>query len=158
MGEVGCRQPHCYPKVKGSLLERPPASVLGIVFHQLSMVSSFTCMVSLAKQFGPEAFRPLNYIPHCFVNSIGAWRSNNQPTDMEKLNSELYVRNCQIFEENEKLRRKAQQLNQENQALLSELKQKLGDPNYAQKLKLNDLQLGSSSQKENKSSKTKGHD
>ena len=77
---------------------------------------------------------------------------------MEKLNSELYVRNCQIFEENEKLRRKAQQLNQENQALLSELKKKHSDPNYAQKLKLNDLQLGSSSQKENKSSKTKGQD
>ena len=77
---------------------------------------------------------------------------------MEKLNSELYVRNCQIIEENAKLRRKAQQLNQENQALLCELKQKLGDPNYAQKLKLNDLQLGTSSQKGNKSSKTKGQD
>ncbi|GJR85148.1 R3H domain-containing protein 1-like protein [Tanacetum coccineum] len=106
---------------------------------------------------GMTFIHPHEQIHHHYAQ-FGLRRSNNQPTDMEKLNSELYVRNCQIFEENEKLRRKAQQLNQENQALLSELKQKLGDPNYAQKLKLSDPQLGSSSQKENKSSKTKGQD
>ncbi|GMP22287.1 hypothetical protein CsSME_00000371 [Camellia sinensis var. sinensis] len=44
---------------------------------------------------------------------------------MEKLNSQLYLQNCQIIQENEKLRKKAQRLNQENQVLLSELKQKL---------------------------------
>lgn len=44
---------------------------------------------------------------------------------MDKLNTQLYLQNCYIIQENEKLRRKAQQLNQENQALLSELKQKL---------------------------------
>ncbi|XAR64947.1 hypothetical protein NMG60_11008852 [Bertholletia excelsa] len=44
---------------------------------------------------------------------------------MEKLNSQLYMQNCHIIQENERLRRKAQLLNQENQALLSELKQKL---------------------------------
>ncbi|KAF9674986.1 hypothetical protein SADUNF_Sadunf10G0184700 [Salix dunnii] len=44
---------------------------------------------------------------------------------MEKLNSQLYLQNCYIIQQNEMLRKKAQQLNQENQALLSELKQKL---------------------------------
>lgn len=44
---------------------------------------------------------------------------------MEKLNTQLYLQNCYIIQENEKLQRKAQQLNHENQALLSELKQKL---------------------------------
>ncbi|KAG7028099.1 Protein LITTLE ZIPPER 4, partial [Cucurbita argyrosperma subsp. argyrosperma] len=44
---------------------------------------------------------------------------------MERLNSDLYLQNCYIMKENERLRKKAQILNQENQALLSELKQKL---------------------------------
>ncbi|CBI35255.3 hypothetical protein AAG906_014950 [Vitis piasezkii] len=44
---------------------------------------------------------------------------------MEKLNSELYLQNCYIIQENERLRKKAQQLNQENQALLAEMKEKL---------------------------------
>ncbi|XVE99067.1 hypothetical protein REPUB_Repub03eG0164900 [Reevesia pubescens] len=44
---------------------------------------------------------------------------------MDKQNSQLYWQNYCIIKENERLRRKARQLNQENQALLSELKQKL---------------------------------
>ncbi|KAK3226814.1 hypothetical protein Dsin_006676 [Dipteronia sinensis] len=48
---------------------------------------------------------------------------------MERLNSNLYLQNYYIMKENERLRKKAQLLNQENQALLSELKQKLGKPN-----------------------------
>ncbi|CAN1140014.1 Protein LITTLE ZIPPER 4 [Linum perenne] len=40
---------------------------------------------------------------------------------MEKINSQLYLENCYIIQQNEMLRRKAQQLNKENQALLSEL-------------------------------------
>ena len=48
---------------------------------------------------------------------------------MERLNSKLYLQNCYIMKENERLRKKAQLLNQENQALLSELKQKLGKAN-----------------------------
>ncbi|KAG2309179.1 hypothetical protein Bca4012_081903 [Brassica carinata] len=44
---------------------------------------------------------------------------------MEKLNSKLYLQNCYIIKENERLRKKAQILNQENQQLLIELKQKL---------------------------------
>ncbi|KAI3687774.1 hypothetical protein L1987_81477 [Smallanthus sonchifolius] len=44
---------------------------------------------------------------------------------MERLNSKLYMENCLIMQENEKLRKKAQLLNQENQALLSQLKQRL---------------------------------
>ncbi|KAF5803589.1 putative protein LITTLE ZIPPER [Helianthus annuus] len=50
---------------------------------------------------------------------------------MERLNSQLHLENCLIMQENEKLRKKAQLLNQENQALLSQLKQRLamGDQN-----------------------------
>ncbi|XWS66694.1 hypothetical protein CRYUN_Cryun05aG0223000 [Craigia yunnanensis] len=48
---------------------------------------------------------------------------------MERLNSNLYLQNCYIMKENERLRKKAQLLNQENQALLSELKQKLSKAN-----------------------------
>ncbi|XP_073114228.1 uncharacterized protein [Elaeis guineensis] len=48
---------------------------------------------------------------------------------MERINSELYLQNCYIMKENERLRKKAQLLNQENQALLSELKQKLAKSN-----------------------------
>ncbi|EPS70432.1 hypothetical protein M569_04328, partial [Genlisea aurea] len=44
---------------------------------------------------------------------------------MEKLNSKLYIENCYIIKENERLRRKAELLNQENQALLNELKKRL---------------------------------
>ncbi|KAI4310545.1 hypothetical protein MLD38_035516 [Melastoma candidum] len=47
---------------------------------------------------------------------------------MEKLNSDLYLRNCNIMKENERLRKKAQLLNQENQALLSKLKKNLSKP------------------------------
>ncbi|CAA2960559.1 LITTLE ZIPPER 3 [Olea europaea subsp. europaea] len=43
---------------------------------------------------------------------------------MERLNSKLYMENCYIMKENEKLRKKAESLNQENQALLIELKQR----------------------------------
>ncbi|KAF3320752.1 Protein LITTLE ZIPPER 4 [Carex littledalei] len=44
---------------------------------------------------------------------------------MERLNTQLYLQNCFIMKENERLRKKALLLNQENQALLSELKQRL---------------------------------
>ncbi|KAL5976364.1 Protein LITTLE ZIPPER 4 [Asimina triloba] len=44
---------------------------------------------------------------------------------MDRLNSDLYLQNCYIMQENERLRKKAQRLNQENQTLMSELKQKL---------------------------------
>jgi hypothetical protein len=48
---------------------------------------------------------------------------------MEKLNSQLYLQNCCIIQQNERLRKKAQLLNQENQALLSELKRKISKAN-----------------------------
>ncbi|KAK7824183.1 protein little zipper 4 [Quercus suber] len=48
---------------------------------------------------------------------------------MERLNSQLYLQNCHIIQQNERLRKKAQQLTQENQALLSELKKKLPKAN-----------------------------
>ncbi|KAG8376698.1 hypothetical protein BUALT_Bualt09G0091000 [Buddleja alternifolia] len=44
---------------------------------------------------------------------------------MEKVNSKLYLENYYIMQENERLRKKAELLNQENQALLNELKQRL---------------------------------
>ncbi|OIV89835.1 hypothetical protein TanjilG_27662 [Lupinus angustifolius] len=46
---------------------------------------------------------------------------------MEKLNSELLLKNINIMKENERLRKLAQQLNQENQTLLIELKRKLSN-------------------------------
>ncbi|GLT40623.1 hypothetical protein SLA2020_147410 [Shorea laevis] len=65
---------------------------------------------------------------------------------MERLNSKLYLQNCYIMKENEKLRKKAQLLNQENQTLLSELKQKLSKPNpKANQQSSTELNLSSSS-------------
>ncbi|CDP15401.1 unnamed protein product [Coffea canephora] len=48
---------------------------------------------------------------------------------MDKLNSKLYLENCYIMKENERLRKKAELLNKENQALLNELKRKLAHGN-----------------------------
>ncbi|EEF33638.1 protein LITTLE ZIPPER 3 [Ricinus communis] len=67
---------------------------------------------------------------------------------MERLNSKLYLQNCYIMKENERLRKKAQLLNQENQALLSELKQKLTKTNSKANASNNtipDLNLSSTS-------------
>ncbi|XP_061361942.1 protein LITTLE ZIPPER 3 [Gastrolobium bilobum] len=67
---------------------------------------------------------------------------------MERLNSKLYLQNCYIMKENERLRKKAQILNQENQALLSELKQKLSKGSQKSNASTNtilDLGLSSSS-------------
>ena len=44
---------------------------------------------------------------------------------MERLNTKLYLQNCYIMKENERLRKAALLLNQENQSLLSELKHRL---------------------------------
>ncbi|XP_062117574.1 protein LITTLE ZIPPER 3 [Humulus lupulus] len=66
---------------------------------------------------------------------------------MERLNSKLYLQNCYIMKENERLRKKAQILNQENQALLTELKQKLSKTNTKNNAKnsIPDLNLSSGS-------------
>ncbi|MED6197228.1 hypothetical protein PIB30_118212 [Stylosanthes scabra] len=73
---------------------------------------------------------------------------------MERVNSELYYQNCHIMKENERLRKKAQLLNQENQALLSQLKQKLSNANnnnnniadnYGDPSTILDLTVGSTS-------------
>ena len=47
---------------------------------------------------------------------------------MDRLNAKLYLQNCYIMKENERLRKAALLLNQENQALLSELKHRLAKP------------------------------
>ncbi|KAJ8899998.1 hypothetical protein K2173_024109 [Erythroxylum novogranatense] len=44
---------------------------------------------------------------------------------MEKINSQLYLQNLYISQQNKMLRKKAQRLNQENQVLRSGLQQKL---------------------------------
>ncbi|KAG8070891.1 hypothetical protein GUJ93_ZPchr0006g44781 [Zizania palustris] len=44
---------------------------------------------------------------------------------MDRLNTKLYLQNCYMRKENERLRKAAVLLNQENQALLSELKHRL---------------------------------
>ncbi|EES10732.1 hypothetical protein BDA96_06G076200 [Sorghum bicolor] len=44
---------------------------------------------------------------------------------MDRLNAKLYLQNCFIMKENERLRKKALLLNHENQALLTELKQRI---------------------------------
>ncbi|KAF7804311.1 protein LITTLE ZIPPER 3 [Senna tora] len=75
---------------------------------------------------------------------------------MERLNSKLYLQNCYIMKENERLRKKAQLLNQENQALLSELKQKLSkgsNPKANASNTILDLNLSSTSN-QNASSST----
>jgi hypothetical protein len=43
---------------------------------------------------------------------------------MERVNTSLCLENLLIMQENERLRRQAQQLDQENKALLAELKQR----------------------------------
>ncbi|CAA0842946.1 protein binding [Striga hermonthica] len=49
--------------------------------------------------------------------------------NMEEMNSRLYMENCYMLQENEKLRKKAELLNQENQTLLHELQRRLAvDP------------------------------
>lgn len=77
-----------------------------------------------------------------FCRDIFQGKASN--TVMERENSELYLRNCQIIRENERLRKKAQRLNQENQALLSELKRKLAVKNAKRKPGF-EVELGSNS-------------
>ncbi|XP_018478820.1 protein LITTLE ZIPPER 3-like isoform X2 [Raphanus sativus] len=64
---------------------------------------------------------------------------------MERLNSKLYVENCYIMKENERLRKKAELLNQENQQLLVQLKQKLSKTNKNPNGSNNDNNISSSS-------------
>ncbi|KAM0939700.1 putative protein LITTLE ZIPPER [Dioscorea sansibarensis] len=58
---------------------------------------------------------------------------------MEKLNTKLYLQNCYIIKENEKLKKKAQLLNKENQALLLELKQRMSKSNVNNSNRVQDL-------------------
>ncbi|KAI5319102.1 hypothetical protein L3X38_038810 [Prunus dulcis] len=114
----------------------------------------------------PSKTPPVNHdVSHCFLGpkrALSLSLSNQPPpkeassqktqknfTAMERLNSKLYLQNCYIMKENERLRKKAQVLNQENQALLSELKQKLSKTNSKGNAAANnnipDLNLSSSS-------------
>ncbi|KAK3445591.1 protein LITTLE ZIPPER 3 isoform X2 [Eucalyptus grandis] len=68
---------------------------------------------------------------------------------MERLNSDLYLQNCYIMQENERLRKKAQLLNQENQALLSQLKNNFSNakegPSSTSNTTIHDLRHSSAS-------------
>lgn len=70
---------------------------------------------------------------------------------MEKQNAELYLENCQMMRENERLRKQAELLSQENQALQSELQQKLLQVNA---IRRNNLHLSTSAPADNKGSKS----
>ncbi|KAG2623023.1 protein LITTLE ZIPPER 3-like [Panicum virgatum] len=50
---------------------------------------------------------------------------------MDRVNSSLCLENLRMMHENERLRRKAQQLDQENKALLAELKRKQQQQQHA---------------------------
>ncbi|RWR97137.1 protein LITTLE ZIPPER 3 isoform X2 [Cinnamomum micranthum f. kanehirae] len=52
-----------------------------------------------------------------------------KPKSWNWLNSELYLQNCFMIQENERLRKQAQLLNQENQPLLAQLKLKFSQNN-----------------------------
>lgn len=71
---------------------------------------------------------------------------------MEKVNSKLYLENCYIMQENERLRKKAELLNQENQALLNQLKQRLA----AAGTSIPDLNLSGSTSNSTKSNSKSG--
>ncbi|MCD7464612.1 hypothetical protein HAX54_053088 [Datura stramonium] len=53
-----------------------------------------------------------------------AWRKRNGGKNMELRNLKLYMENMSILEENEKLRKKANLLHQENLALMTEFQKK----------------------------------
>ncbi|KAI3447476.1 hypothetical protein Pfo_004141 [Paulownia fortunei] len=74
---------------------------------------------------------------------------------MEKVNSKLYLENCYIMQENERLRKKAELLNQENQTLLNELKQRLAVSSAAAGNSIPDLNLSSSSPSKSKNKASK---
>lgn len=77
--------------------------------------------------YTPFVYFPLYFSPFItiathvikFIHIFFPWQK------MEKLNSKLYLENVYIMQENERLRKKAELLNQENQVLLNELKQRL---------------------------------
>lgn len=72
-------------------------------------------------------------------------------SDMEKQNAELYLENCQIMRKNERLRKQAELLAQENRALQSELQQKLQQVNA---IRRNNLHLSTSAPADNKTSES----
>ncbi|XP_060183827.1 protein LITTLE ZIPPER 4-like [Lycium barbarum] len=82
--------------------------------------------------------------PERYIHSKDILQCKASSTSMERENSELYLRNCQIMRENERLRRKAQRLNHENQALLSELRRKLAARNAKRKPEF-EIDMGSNS-------------
>lgn len=56
------------------------------------------------------------------VIDVAGWRKAFDGNTMEEENFKLYVRNCEIMVENQRLRKKAERLKEENQSLLSQLK------------------------------------
>ncbi|KAD3641261.1 hypothetical protein R6Q59_003874 [Mikania micrantha] len=61
---------------------------------------------------------------HCRLNRENGIIEEKLKQEMEIKNLKLYMENMNILKENEKLRKKASQLHQENQVLLSEIMKK----------------------------------
>ncbi|KAJ8532723.1 hypothetical protein K7X08_015612 [Anisodus acutangulus] len=78
------------------------------------------------------------------------------PYTKQRINSKLYLQNCCIMAENERLRKKAELLNQENQQLLNELKHRLSQagPSNNNNGGIPDLNLSNCSSSKNVSSKS----
>ncbi|EYU38628.1 hypothetical protein MIMGU_mgv11b018169mg [Erythranthe guttata] len=72
---------------------------------------------------------------------------------MDKVNSKLYMENCQIMEENERLKKTAELLNQENRTLLNELRQRLAAAAAAAPPQASDASASKAKSKANKSNK-----
>ncbi|KAF3638799.1 putative hippocampus abundant transcript-like protein 1-like [Capsicum annuum] len=85
--------------------------------------------VSIPVVVGSNFFRALLELRvpfSCAASSISlSIRKGQLKQVMEKQNLDLYWRNIQIMQENDRLRKTAQRLRQENEALYTELKQRL---------------------------------
>jgi hypothetical protein len=68
---------------------------------------------------------PNTRLAYKICSPVRSFQARGKESEMDRLNAKLYLQNCYIMKENERLRKKALLLNQENQALLTELKQRL---------------------------------
>ncbi|RRT57575.1 hypothetical protein B296_00004676 [Ensete ventricosum] len=101
----------------------PHLRILNVAFSPAGRSALLTCLCRRGTAHGGEGVQPSLFL--LTINNLRV---------MERLNTKLFWENCYIMKENERLRKKAQLLNQENQALLSELKQKLAKSNANSKI------------------------
>ncbi|KAI3812997.1 hypothetical protein L1987_17710 [Smallanthus sonchifolius] len=79
--------------------------------------------------------KPIQIRVHCLIRE-NRIVEEKMKREMELKNLKLYMENMNILKENEKLRKKAYQLHQENLVLLSEIQKKLVKDKETQNLKL----------------------